>query len=65
MHLRVLRVIADRLRRELAEHDAVDHMGDPAAPRRRLYLERMVRRTTARVADAEARRRSRHGYGAS
>jgi predicted phosphodiesterase len=61
LHIRVLRLVAHQMRRELVDHDAVDHAGDPASPGRRQSLERTMRRTAARVADAEARRRDRRG----
>jgi diguanylate cyclase (GGDEF)-like protein len=56
-HLRILRLVANNMQRELGDHDAVDHAGDTASTGRRQHLEQMATRTRARVAAAEARRR--------
>jgi hypothetical protein len=56
-HIRILRLVAHQSRRDLDDHDAVDHIGDTASTGRRQDLERIATRTRARVADAQARRR--------
>ena len=56
-HLRILRVLANQRRRQLADHDATDHKGATGRAGRRWRLTRLVTRTRAQVADAEARRR--------
>jgi hypothetical protein len=48
LHLRILRLVADRNQRELNNHDAADHVPDAASAARREDLERTARRTRAR-----------------
>jgi hypothetical protein len=55
-HLSLLRLIAQRRRRALAEHDSDERVADPISPGRRKRLERMARRALRQVMDAEARR---------
>jgi hypothetical protein len=56
-HIRLLRLMAHQRQRELRNHDAVDHDGDPISTERRRTLERAATRTSARVTDAQTRRR--------
>jgi hypothetical protein len=56
-HIRILRQVAHKRQRYLDDHDAVDHVGDPASTARRQDLAQTATRTRTRVADAEARRR--------
>ncbi len=58
LHLRILRLVADRNQRELNAHDAHGHVEDPASTARRRDLAQTAARTRARVAAAHARRRS-------
>lgn len=58
LHLRILRMIADRRQRSLEDHDATDLTGDNASAGHRRRLERAAGQTRANVAAAEARRRS-------
>lgn len=61
-HMHILRLVARQRRRYLDDHDAADGTGGTASVHRRL-LERAATRTTARVAEAQARRRERRsGY---
>jgi len=62
-HLRILRLMAQQRQLELRNYDA-DHNGDAVSPDHRSpdhrqHLERAATRTSARVADAQARRRRR------
>jgi hypothetical protein len=50
-------MLAKQRRRELDDYDAAEHTGGAAAPGRRRELERAATRTSANVAEAEARRR--------
>lgn len=59
LHIRILRLVAHQMQRELDHHDAADHAADTASARRRRHLTQAARRTRARVADAEAQRRGR------
>jgi hypothetical protein len=63
VHLRILRLVARRRRRELTDHDAVDHVSRPASARHRRDLERSAGRADANVAAAEARRRDPRAAG--
>jgi hypothetical protein len=56
-HVRILQLMAHQRQRDLRNYDAVDHDGDSVSTDRRHHLERSATRTTARVADAQARRR--------
>lgn len=56
-HIRILRQVAHQRQRELDDHDAGDHLGDPASTARRQDLAQTATRTRARVAAAQARRR--------
>lgn len=56
-HIRILRLVAHQRQRELRNHDAVDRKRDGVSTDRREDLERAATRTSARVADAQARRR--------
>jgi hypothetical protein len=56
-HIRILQLIARQRQRELRNHDAVEHNRDAVSTDRRQDLERAATRTSARVADAQARRR--------
>ena len=55
-HLRLLRLIAERTRRALDEHDRDEHVADAMTLDRRKRLERIATRAARQVADAEARR---------
>jgi hypothetical protein len=57
-HIRILRLMARQSQQELHRHDAVDTR-DAASTDRRQHLEHAATQTSARVADAQARRR--HG----
>jgi hypothetical protein len=56
-HIRILRLMAHQRQRELRNYEAVDHTGDAVFADRRQHLERAATQTSARVADAQARRR--------
>jgi hypothetical protein len=57
-HIDFLRLVADRLQRQLDDdHDANEHATDATFTGRRQRLERSANRARARLADAEARRR--------
>lgn len=56
-HIRILQLIAHHRQGKLHDYDGVDHNDDDISIARRRYLERAVRRTRARVDDAQARRR--------
>ena len=56
-HLRILRLIAQRRQRDLRSYDASQDDGDIGSPDDRQHLERAATRTSARVTDAQARRR--------
>jgi hypothetical protein len=56
-HIRILRLMAQQRQRELRNYDADDHNGGVASPEHRHRLQRAATRTSARVADAVARRR--------
>jgi hypothetical protein len=58
-HIRILRLMAHQRRRELRNHDAIDQDGHAISTDRRQHLERAATRTSARVADAQARRQHR------
>jgi hypothetical protein len=55
-HLGLLRMIAQRTRRALYEHDSDERAADATTSDRRKRLERAARRATRQVTDAEARR---------
>jgi hypothetical protein len=57
-HIRILRLVAREAQRELDDHHSIDHIGDTASKGRHEHLERAAARTTARVADADERRRN-------
>jgi hypothetical protein len=56
-HILILRLMAQQRQQELRNHDADDHNGDVASADHRHRLQRAATRTSARVADAVARRR--------
>ena len=56
-HLRILRLMAQQRRRVLNDYEAVDHTGEAVSAARRQRLEQAASRTSARVADAQARPR--------
>jgi hypothetical protein len=56
-HIRILRLMAHQRQRELRNYDAADQNGDGVSSDRREHLEQAATRTSARVADAQARRR--------
>lgn len=56
VHLRLLRLVAQKRQQDLDDHDAVDHAGQSTAAVRRRRLKRAATRTKTRVAEAEARR---------
>jgi len=56
-HIRILRLMAHQRQRELRNHDAAEHTGVAMHADRREHLERAATRTSARVADAQTRRR--------
>jgi hypothetical protein len=58
-HLRLLRLIAQRTRRALDEHDRDEYVSDAITLDRRRRLERMATRAARQVAQAEARRLNR------
>jgi hypothetical protein len=58
-HIRILRLVAHQAQRELDDHHSLNHVGDTALTGRREHLERAAARTSARVADADERRRNR------
>jgi hypothetical protein len=58
-HIRILRLVARQAQRELDDHHSLNHIGDSASTGRREHLERAAARTSARVADADERRRNR------
>ncbi|TMM16354.1 MAG: hypothetical protein E6F96_11310 [Actinobacteria bacterium] len=58
-HLRLLRLIAQRTRRVLEEHDRDEYVSDAITLDRRRRLERMATRAARQVAQAEARRLNR------
>jgi hypothetical protein len=55
-HIRILQLIAQHRQRDLRSYDASPYDGDLGSPDHRQYLVRAATRTTARVADAQARR---------
>jgi hypothetical protein len=57
LHVRFLRVVANRIQRELDEYDPVERPEDAASRSRRERLRWLVTRARERVAEAEARRR--------
>jgi hypothetical protein len=59
-HLSILRHVARRLQRSLDQHDALDHAAEAGLARRRQQLQRVANRARARLAQAEARRLTRH-----
>ena len=56
MHLRILRLVANKRQRELEDHDAADHTGQTDVAPRRRRLKLVATRSRTRVAEAEARR---------
>jgi hypothetical protein len=58
-HLRMLRLMTHQRQRELHNYKAVDHGGEAVSTDRRQHLEQAATRTSARVTDAQARRRRR------
>jgi hypothetical protein len=56
-HIRILRLMARQRDRELRSYDAREYDGNVGSPDDRQHLERAATRTSARVADAQARRR--------
>jgi hypothetical protein len=56
LHIRILRLVARQRQHNLDAYDAVEHE-DTEAKGRRQGLERIARRTRARVTDAQSRRR--------
>jgi hypothetical protein len=56
-HIRILRLMAQQRQRDLRSYDASQYDGDVGSPDDRQHLERAATRTSARVADAQARRR--------
>ena len=58
-HLGILRLVAQQRQRVLRNHDAVDHTGDPGSAALRQRLAQAVKRASAQVARAEARRYGR------
>jgi hypothetical protein len=56
-HIRILRLMAQQRQRALRSFDASRYDGDLGSLDDRRYLERAATRTSARVADAQARRR--------
>jgi hypothetical protein len=54
LHIRFLRLVANRMQRELDDSDSVEHSGDAASRSRREHLKWLVTRARARVAEAEA-----------
>jgi hypothetical protein len=59
-HINILRQVARRLQRAVDQPDSFDRVAEPGSARRRQRLERVANRARARVAEAEARRLSRH-----
>jgi hypothetical protein len=55
-HIRILRLMAHQRRRELRNYDAVRQNRDAISTDRRQHLAQAATRTSARVADAQARR---------
>jgi hypothetical protein len=56
-HIRILRLMAHQRQRELRNYNASNDKSDPIPSDRREHLEQAATRTSARVADAQARRR--------
>jgi hypothetical protein len=63
-HLFILRLMAEQRQRLLHNYDAVDHTGDAGSAALRQHLAQAVKRTSAQVAGAEARRDAREPGGA-
>ena len=59
-HINILRQVAGRLQRALDQGGALDRAAEPGSARRRQQLEGVLNRARARVAEAEARRLTRH-----
>jgi hypothetical protein len=59
LHIRVLRLMAQRAKGELEAHDALDHGREGVGPTRRRRLVAAASRTRLGVRDAEARRSDR------
>jgi hypothetical protein len=55
-HIRILRLIAHQRQRKLSNYDTTDHHGDAVSTDRRQHLQQAATRTSARMADAQARR---------
>jgi hypothetical protein len=56
-HIRILRLMAHQREQELRNYNAFNDNGDAISSDRREHLEHAATRTSARVADAQARRR--------
>ena len=54
LHIRFLRLVANRIQRELDDNGSVEHHGDVASRSRREHLKWLVTRARERVAEAEA-----------
>jgi hypothetical protein len=60
-HLRILRLVARRARRNLENYDAVGHVATATSARRRQDLARTAMRSRDRVTEARARRHDESG----